>query len=106
MNVYNSYTLDLLRKYKVKIISLSPELKEADLEAFKTITGISYYEYGRLELMLLRKNIFNNSDIAIIKDRNNKLYDYYKKENYYVLKTKENIIDNNFIKEFIRMKEE
>ena len=106
MNVYNTHTIDLLKKYNVKVISLSPELKGTDLEVFKAITGISYLEYGRLELMLLRKNIFNNIDKAVIIDRNNKLYNYYKKDNYYVLKTKKFIINNEFIKEFIRMKEE
>jgi len=106
MNVYNTYTIDLLKKYNVKVISLSPELKGTDLEVFKAITGISYLEYGRLELMLLKKNIYNNIDKAVIIDRNNELYNYYKKDNYYVLKTKKFIINNEFIKEFIRMKEE
>lgn len=106
MNVYNTYTIDLLKKYNVKVISLSPELKGTDLEVFKAIRNISYYQYGRLELMLIRKNIFNNIDESIIKDRNNEIYDYYKKENYYVLKTNKFIINNELIKEFIRLKEE
>ena len=106
MNVYNSYTIDLLRQYDVKLIALSPELKGTEIEAFKTLKGISYYQYGKLELMLLKTNIFNNINNAIIKDRNNESYNYYKRKNYYVLKTNKIIVQNNYIENLIRMKEE
>ena len=107
MNVFNTYTIDLLKQYKVEIITLSPELKETDLRAFETIDNISFYIYGTLELMLIKKNIFNNSiDAALIKDRNNKFYKYYKKDNYYVLKNLQKIDHQNLMTNLIRMKEE
>jgi len=106
MNVYNTYTIDLLRQYNASVITLSPELKGTDFNHFKTLTDISYYEYGKLELMVLKNNIFNNIDKSLIKDRNNELYNYYKKGDYYVLKTNKFIIQNEFIENLIRMKEE
>lgn len=106
MNVYNTYTIDLLKQYNVEIITLSPELNGTDLKAFKTLKDVSYYGCGKLELMLLKNNILNNIEKAEIKDRNKETYNYYKRDNYYVLKTNKTIIQNEFIENLIRMKEE
>ena len=68
MNVYNTHTIELLKKYKVKIICLSPELKEADLKEFKTNNNLSYLTYGRLELMLIKNNIFKYNSCILSGD--------------------------------------
>lgn len=107
MKVFNTYTIDLLKQYNTEIITLSPELKETDLKPFETIDNISFYMYGTLELMLIKKNIFANSiDAALIKDRNNKFYKYYKNDNYYVLKDLQKIDHQDIMTNLIRMKEE
>lgn len=107
MNVYNTYTIELLRKYNVKIIALSKELKDEDLIPFTKMNNLSYLISGSLELMLIKNNIFNdNITSAIIKDRNNHLYKYYLKNNYYILENLEKKIDNKTINKIIGMKEE
>lgn len=107
MNVYNSYTIELLNKYKVDMIALSPELKEADLSPFKTLDNTSYLLYGRLELMIIKNNIFyDHINKASIKDRKNQTLNYYKKNNYYVLEHNSKKFYNDIIENLITIKEE
>lgn len=107
MNVYNSYTIDLLREHKVKLIALSPELKDEDLIPFKSMNNVSYLTYGNIELMLIKNNIFKDKILeATIKDRNSHLYKYLLKNNYYVLENLEKKIHNGIMNKIIRMEEE
>ncbi len=105
MNVYNSYTIDLLQQYNVSVICISPEIK--DLETFENLSNISYFDSGILELMIIKNNIFpQKTKEPILVDRNKEKYLFLKKNNYFALAKFVKCRHNKDRIKLIRIKEE
>ena len=54
MNAYNSETVDVLREAGASSVTLSPELKMAEISRMRTSIPKGIFAYGRLPLMLTR----------------------------------------------------
>lgn len=89
LNVFNIYTAYYLNKYGLKTITISPELNEEEVisfiknyyEKFKTYPDIEYLVYGKVENMIIKKNILslkeNDYNYALIDNKNRKFSTYY-----------------------------
>lgn len=70
LNITNSESVKLLQKYNVKLVTISPEIK--DLEILKYAKNTEIIKKGKLELMII-KNFYLKGKMTL-KDRNNNTF--------------------------------
>ena len=115
LNISNSESVNFLKKYNVKLVTLSPEIPDYDILKFTNNTEIIIY--GKLELMIIKKfhltgkdlylkdkfgnkfKILNNDYTSIMSSKNIDLLNENVKTNKRIMLLDENINDiKNIIK--------
>lgn len=91
LNIANYYTIAAYNELNSKINTLSVELSTEDINGIKDTANSEVILYGRLELMIIKNNIFdlNMSDKLYLIDINNNKYPIkYKDEVTYIFNSK------------------
>ena len=90
LNVVNNCSINFLKSKNIKLITISPEVKEDNRLKSLDKDGVAIMLYGKMELMIMKYN-----PLKLFVDN----YNYKIEKNKYYLKNKDNhlfrIIDNN-----------
>lgn len=83
LNIANGYSIEAYNDLNSKINTLSVELSKEDINNIKDTSNSEVILYGRLELMIIKNNIFNinNDDVVYLCDKNNNKYPIRFKDN-------------------------
>lgn len=103
LNIVNSASINLLNKYQVESITLSPELKDYELASLMSNINnipVELIIYGRLELMIMKYDLFkvhnlNKSKTYYLEDQAKRNYPLINnQETILMSSTKINLINN------------